>query len=56
MAEIDATNAKLRETRDRPVPLLLTRLPEGWAQEFRQLTRREIDRPALRDDEWGPDE
>jgi len=55
MAEMDATNAKLRETRDRLLPLLITCPSEGRAQEVRQLSRREIDRPALRDDGRGLD-
>jgi hypothetical protein len=56
MAEMDATNAKLRETRDRLVLLLITRPSEGWDHKFRQITRREIDRLALRDGERGHDE
>jgi hypothetical protein len=40
----DASNNKLRETRDRLVPLLIIRLREGWELEFEKLTRREIAR------------
>jgi len=50
MAETDATNAKLRETWDRLVLLLITLPREGWEQEFRQITRREIQRLTPPDD------
>jgi hypothetical protein len=45
------TNAKLRETWDRLVLLLITRPCEGWEAEFRSITRREIERLALPEDE-----
>jgi hypothetical protein len=39
-----AKNAKLRETWDRLVLLLITLPREGWEHEFREITRREIQR------------
>jgi hypothetical protein len=50
MAEMDATNAKLRETWDRQVLLLISLPPEGWKHEFRQITRRVIQRLASPDE------
>ncbi len=41
------TNAKLRETWDRLVLLLIARPCEGWESEFRDITRREVERLAL---------
>jgi hypothetical protein len=57
MAEMDATNTKLRETWDRLVLLLITLPREGWEHEFWEITRREIQRLALpEEDEAGHDE
>jgi hypothetical protein len=44
MGETDNTTAKLRETWDRLVLLLIAHPREGWEQEFRDITRREIER------------
>ncbi|MDP9476415.1 MAG: hypothetical protein M3R38_12165 [Actinomycetota bacterium] len=43
---MDATNARLRETWDRLVLLLIAEPREGWEREFREITRREIERLA----------
>jgi hypothetical protein len=57
MAETDATNAKLRETWDRLVLLLIALPREGWEHEFREITRREIHRlTPPEEDEAGHDE
>jgi hypothetical protein len=42
-----ATNAKLRETWDRLVLLLIALPREGWEHEFREITSQEIQRLAL---------
>jgi len=42
-----ATDNKLRETWDRLVLLLITRPQEGWETEFKEITRREIERLAI---------
>jgi hypothetical protein len=39
-------NGKLREMWDRLVLLLISRPREGWEAEFRDITRREIERLA----------
>lgn len=39
MAEIHPTNAKLRETWDRLVLLLIALPREGWEHEFREIAR-----------------
>ena len=46
MAESVADN-KLRETWDRLVLLLITQPREGWEPEFKEITRREIERLAV---------
>ena len=43
---MDATSDKLRETWDRLVLLLISLPREGWEVEFRDITRREIERLA----------
>ena len=43
-------NAKLCETWDRLVLLLIAQPCEGWESEFRDITRREIERLALPED------
>jgi hypothetical protein len=52
-----ATNAKLRETWD-PLVLLLIAVPrEGWVHEFREITRREAYRLSPpEENEAGHDE
>jgi NADPH-dependent 2,4-dienoyl-CoA reductase/sulfur reductase-like enzyme len=40
----DATNNTLRETWDRLVLLLIARPLEGWEGEYKERTRREIER------------
>jgi hypothetical protein len=44
MREMDDKTAKLRETWDRLVLLLIAHPREGWEREFRDITRREIER------------
>jgi hypothetical protein len=46
MAERAVRN-ELRETWDRLVLLLISRPLEGWEPEFRDITRREIERLAI---------
>lgn len=41
------TDNKLRETWDRLVLLLITQPREGWEPEFKEITRREIERLAV---------
>ena len=41
------TDDKLRETWDRLVLLLIAQPREGWALEFEEITRREIERLAV---------
>jgi hypothetical protein len=48
---MDTKNAKLRETWDRLVLLLITRPLKGWELEFQDITRREIERLAVSDEE-----
>jgi hypothetical protein len=43
---MDATNAKIRETWDRLVLLLIVLPRDGWVREFREITRREVYRLA----------
>jgi hypothetical protein len=50
-----ATETKLRETWDRLVLLLIARPREGWEAEFKEITRREIERLAVPADEREPD-
>ncbi len=49
--EEGATENKLRETWDRLVLLHIARPREGWEPEFEEITRREIERLAVRDGE-----
>ena len=54
---MDATaNNKLSETRDRLVLLLIAQPREGWEPEFKEITRREIERLAVPAGEVGNDE
>lgn len=53
MNEKDKNNADLREYWDRLVLLLITEPRKGWEREFQQITRREIERLAIRGDERG---
>jgi len=41
------TDAKLRETWDRLVLLLIASPREGWEREFEEITRREVERLAV---------
>ena len=45
-----------RETWDRLVLLLITEPREGWEQEFREITRREVERLGIPEDEPKLDE
>jgi len=49
--ESGAAASKLRETWDRLVLLLITQPREGWDTEFEDITRREIERLAIPDEE-----
>lgn len=49
----DAKNAKLQETWDRLVLLLIAEPRAGWEREFLEITRREVERLAVRDE--GPE-
>jgi hypothetical protein len=51
MGETGNTTAKLRETWDRLTLLLIAHPREGWEQEFRDITRREIERLYV-PEEW----
>lgn len=44
-------NAKLQEIWDRLVLLLITEPRKGWEREFTEITRREIERLAIREGE-----
>ncbi len=46
----DAEDTKLQETWDRLVLLLIVEPREGWEREFLEITRREIERLAIRGD------
>lgn len=48
---MNATDDKLRETWDRLVLLLITEPRKGWEKEFREITRREIERLVVPTDE-----
>ena len=52
----DATDNKLRETWDRLVLLLISQPRNGWEPEFKEITRREIERLAVPAGESGRDE
>jgi hypothetical protein len=43
-----ASDTKLQETWDRLVLLLIAQPCEGWRDEFEEITRREIERLAIR--------
>jgi hypothetical protein len=49
------TNTGHREFIDRLTLLLISRPEEGWEQEFKDITRREIERLALPASEQGHD-
>jgi len=51
-----ASDIKCQETWDRLVLLLITRPCEGWRAEFEEITRREIERLAIRSNESEGDE
>lgn len=42
-----AANTRVRETWDRLVLLLISQPREGWEPEFKEITRREIERLAV---------
>jgi NADPH-dependent 2,4-dienoyl-CoA reductase/sulfur reductase-like enzyme len=44
---VDAADNKLRETWDRLVLLLIAQPRDGWAPDFEEITRREIERLAV---------
>jgi len=46
MKEMDAARGKQREMWDRLVLLLISQPHKGWEAEFREITRREIERLA----------
>jgi hypothetical protein len=46
MKEMDAVRDEQRETWDRLVLLLISQPCKGWEAEFRDITRREIERLA----------
>lgn len=54
--KMDAANAKLRETWDRLVLLLIAEPRKGWEREFREITRREVERLELPNSESESDE
>lgn len=54
--EANAADAKLRETWDGLVLLLIAEPCEGWEQEFHEITRREVERLELPNSESESDE
>ena len=56
MRDVDNGKAKLLETWDRLVLLLISYPREGWESEFDHITRREIERLAISSDEQDRDE
>ncbi len=56
MRETDVADAKLRETWDRLVLLLITKPRKGWEREFHEITRREVERLELPNSESESDE
>ncbi len=53
---MERTNARLRETWDRLVLLLITEPREGWEREVREISRREIERLAIENPSREPNE
>jgi hypothetical protein len=51
----NTSNPKLQEIWDRLVLLLIVQPREGWEHEFREISRREIERLAAYDNERGSD-
>ncbi len=51
VTEKNKNDAELRECWDRLVLLLITEPRKGWKREFRQITRRETERLAIRGNE-----
>jgi hypothetical protein len=49
--DTDSQTTRLRETWDRLVLLLISAPREGWELEFEEITRREIERLAVPDEE-----
>ena len=54
--EANAVDAKLCETWDRLVLLLIAEPRKGWEQEFHEITRREVERLELPNSESESDE
>ena len=54
--EANAADAKLRETWDRLVLLLIAEPSKGWEREFHEITRREFERLELPNSESKSDE
>jgi NADPH-dependent 2,4-dienoyl-CoA reductase/sulfur reductase-like enzyme len=54
--EANAADAKLRETWDRLVLLLIAEPGKGWEREFHEITRREVERLELPNSESESDE
>jgi hypothetical protein len=50
------TNTKHRESIDRLTLLLISRPEEGWEKEFKDITRREIERLTVPVDQQERDE
>jgi hypothetical protein len=50
-----ATDTEHRESLDRLTLLLISRPEEGWEKEFKDITRREIERLALPAGKQGHD-
>ena len=54
--EAKAADAKLRETWDRLVLILIAEPRKGWEREFHEITRREVERLELPNSESESDE
>jgi hypothetical protein len=54
--EANAADAKLRETWDRLVLILIAEPRKGWEREFHEITRREVERLELPNSESESDE
>ncbi len=53
--EMQTKEAKLQETWDRLILLLIAEPRAGWEREFLEITRREVGRLAARDEGLGRD-
>jgi hypothetical protein len=54
--EANSVDAKLSETWDRLVLLLIAEPRKGWERQFREITRREVERLELPNSESESDE